>query len=161
MKAGRCNSPPFEECYTRRNHFSTECRDVGCLQCVNQFWFFPLMSINWHPFCWKMFFHAASIKAWVKNHVFFSLFVALGRDRIVKTERSGTLFHIVVCLLRPLLVVSFYSFSLKGDVNNIIEISVSVCQEEISKIPIGVIPLGTHNSFCNRLFGNKHVAEAR
>ncbi|CAH3127790.1 unnamed protein product, partial [Porites lobata] len=34
-------------------------------------------------------------------------------------------------------------------------------QEEISKIPIGVIPLGTHNSFCNRLFADKHVAEAR
>ena len=67
-----------------------------------------------------MFFYAALIKAWVKNHVFFSLFVDLGRDRIVKTEWSGTLFHIVVYLLRLLLVVSFYSFSLKGDVNNII-----------------------------------------
>ncbi|XP_044170381.1 acylglycerol kinase, mitochondrial-like isoform X1 [Acropora millepora] len=34
-------------------------------------------------------------------------------------------------------------------------------QEEISKIPIGVIPLGSHNSFYNRLFGRKSVGEVR
>jgi len=34
-------------------------------------------------------------------------------------------------------------------------------QEEITKIPIGLIPLGTHNSLCNRIFSNANVAEAR
>ena len=68
----------------------------------------------------KNVFPCSINKAWVKNHVSFSLFVALGRNRIAKTEWSGTLFHIIVCLLRPLLVVSFYSFCLKGDINSII-----------------------------------------
>ncbi|XP_068701793.1 acylglycerol kinase, mitochondrial-like [Montipora foliosa] len=58
-------------------------------------------------------------------------------DGIIVAGGDGTLLEVVTGLLR------------RSD------------QEEISKIPVGVIPLGNHNSFCNRIFANKKVAEAR
>ncbi|XP_020619871.1 acylglycerol kinase, mitochondrial-like isoform X2 [Orbicella faveolata] len=58
-------------------------------------------------------------------------------DGIVVAGGDGTLLEVVTGLLR------------RSD------------QEEITKIPIGLIPLGTHNSLCNRIFSNANVAEAR
>ncbi|XP_078370614.1 acylglycerol kinase, mitochondrial-like [Oculina patagonica] len=58
-------------------------------------------------------------------------------DGIIVAGGDGTLLEVVTGLLR------------RSD------------QEEITKIPIGVIPLGTHNSLCNTIFSNTNVAEAR
>ncbi|XP_027050821.1 acylglycerol kinase, mitochondrial-like [Pocillopora damicornis] len=58
-------------------------------------------------------------------------------DGIIVAGGDGTLLEVVTGLLR------------RSD------------QEEISKIPIGVIPLGAHNSLCNRIFANKDATEAR
>ncbi|PFX19464.1 Acylglycerol kinase, mitochondrial [Stylophora pistillata] len=58
-------------------------------------------------------------------------------DGIIVAGGDGTLLEVVTGLLR------------RSD------------QEEISKIPIGVIPLGAHNSLCNWIFANKNAMEAR